>query len=132
MAKILIADDEPTIVQFCIISLEKQKHKIVTAETGPDALVKLKAEKPDLLILDVMLPGMDGYTLQLHMSEDEALFKVPVIVISALKPALSLFSKFAQVSSYLAKPFTSEQLAEAVQKALDDDRIRELKYRPYM
>ena len=132
MARILVADDEPSILQFCTYALDREKHTIVTAETGPDALTKLKSEKPDLVLLDVLLPGMDGYTLQIQMSEDERLFRVPVIVMSALKPALSLFSRFAQVSSYLKKPFKSEELIEAVNKALNDPRIKELKYRPYM
>ena len=132
MAKILVADDEPTILQFCVFALEREKHTVTTADTGPDTYVKLKDEKPDLLILDVMLPGMDGYTLQLQMSEDESLFRIPVIVVSALKPALSLFAKFAQVSSFLAKPFPAEDLITAVNKALSDDRIKELKYHPYM
>src|SRR3989338_709202 len=103
MAKILVADDEPTVLQFCAFALERDKHTVLTAETGPETLGKLMAEKPDLLLLDVMLPGMDGYTLQLRMSENEALFKVPVIIMTALKPALSLFSKFAQVAGTLAK-----------------------------
>ncbi|OGR82517.1 MAG: hypothetical protein A2901_00430 [Elusimicrobia bacterium RIFCSPLOWO2_01_FULL_54_10] len=132
MARILIADDEPTILQFCTFALEREKHTIITAETGPDALAKLKASKPDLLLLDVMLPGMDGYTLQLQMAEDERLFRVPVIVMSALKPALSLFSKFAQVSASLVKPFQPEELNQAVNRALNDERIKELKYHPYM
>lgn len=130
MAKILIADDEPTILQFCSFALEREKHTIITADTGPDALIKLKDERPDALILDIMLPGMDGYTLQLHMSEDEALFKIPVVVITALKPAVSLFSKFAQVSTFLVKPFQAQELLEAVNKALADDRIKELKFHP--
>ena len=132
MAKILIADDEPTVLQFCVFALEREKHAVVTAETGPEALAMLKSEKPDLLILDVMLPGMDGYTLQLQMSEDEALFRVPVIVVSALQPALSLFSKFPQVSAQLVKPFKAEDLAAAVSTALNSERIKQLKYHPYM
>ncbi len=132
MAKILIADDEPTISQFVSFILQRENHTVITAETGPEALTKLKAEKADLLILDVMLPGMDGYTLQLRLSEDEALCRIPVIVISALKPAFSLFDKFTQVSGFLLKPFQSEELIQAVNKALSDERSHDKKYRPYM
>lgn len=132
MAKILVADDDPTVLQFCTMVLERGKHTVVTAETGPETLAKLMADKPDLLLLDIMLPGMDGYTLQLRMSENEALFKVPVIVMTALQPALSLFSKFAQVADTLVKPFAAENLAEAVHKALNNARIKELKYHPYL
>ena len=132
MAKILVADDDLTILQFCTVALEREKHTVVTAETGPETLTKLMADKPDLLVLDVMLPGMDGYTLQLRMSEDETLFKVPVIIMTAMKPALSLFDKFAQVGGTLAKPFAAETLAEVVNNALNNARIKELKYHPYL
>ena len=132
MAKILVADDDPTVLQFCVMALERDKHTVATSETGPETLAKLKSEKPDLLLLDVMLPGMDGHTLQLRMSEDESLFKVPVIVMTAMKPALQLFEKFAQVAGTLAKPFLAEALSEAVTKALNNERIKELKYHPYL
>ena len=132
MAKILVADDEPTVLHFCSVALEREGHVVVTAQTGPETLEKLKKEKPDLLVLDVMLPGMDGYTLQLHMSEDERFFRTPVVVISALKSSLGLFGKFAQVSSTIPKPFLAEDLVNAVNVALGDERIKELKYRPYL
>ena len=132
MAKILIADDEPTLLYFCTVALEREKHIILTAQTGPDALEMLKSERPDLLILDVMLPGMDGYTLQLRISEDERLCRIPVIVISALKPSLTMFEKFAQVSSTLAKPFVAQELVLAVNKALNDEHNKDLKYKPYV
>ncbi|OGR83958.1 MAG: hypothetical protein A2636_04295 [Elusimicrobia bacterium RIFCSPHIGHO2_01_FULL_64_10] len=122
MAKILIADDEPEVLDFCRFSLQKLSHDLVEVQSGQDLIGKIKSEKPDLLILDVMLPGMDGYTVQLQMAEDGALSKIPVIVITALKPAESLFEKFPQVASVLSKPFSSERLAEAVREALSGSR----------
>ena len=118
MAKILIAEDEPEIVQFCAFSLQTEKHEVVSTDNGPDAIEKLKKEKPDLLILDIMLPGIDGYTLQLQISEDPVLSKIPVIIISALKPAKELFDKFTQVVAFLPKPFSSQDLLGAVRKGL--------------
>ena len=131
MAKILIADDEPDVLELCKIALQKKKHTISTAETGLLALEKLKREKPDLLILDVMLPDMDGYTVQLQMSQDQSLSHIPVIIITALKPALELFDKFDQVSTFLPKPFQTKDLIEAVDRALKDKRFLEKKYKPY-
>lgn len=118
MAKILIADDEPDIIQFCTLALSKDKHEIFSADNGLKALEKLRALKPQLLILDVMLPGLDGYTLQLQMSQDEQLKNIPVIVITALKPARGLFEKFEQVTTFLSKPFTAEELQNAVNDSL--------------
>ena len=127
MARILIADDEPEIVEFCAFALQKLKHSVLSADSGPEALHKLKAEKPDLLVLDVMLPGMDGYTLQFQMSQDPDLTGIPVIVITALKPAEGLFDKFDQVATFLYKPFRAEDLAAAVDKALGDRSTRKSK-----
>lgn len=119
MAKILIADDEPEVVQFCAFALQKLNHTIITAESGPEAMRKLKDEKPDLLLLDIMLPGMDGYTLQLQMAQNAELSRIPVIIISVLKPAQPLFEKFEQISGFLAKPFPAEELVNSVEKVLN-------------
>ena len=118
MAKILIADDEPEIIQFCTFVLQRGNHTLLSTENGPKAMEILRKDKPDLLILDVMLPGLDGYTLQLQMSQDEVLSHIPVIIITALKPSQGLFSKFEQVASFLPKPFAAEHLIKAVDHAL--------------
>lgn len=120
MAKILIADDEPEVIQFCKYALEKEGHTILSTETGTQTLERLRTESPDLLILDVMLPGMDGYTLQLQMSQDTLLSRIPVVVITALKPAQGLFDRFEQVAAFLAKPFLADDLKTAVKHALSD------------
>ena len=127
MAKILIADDEPEIIEFCTFTLQKLKHTVLSAETGPRTLEKLKSEKPDLLLLDVMLPGMDGSALQLQLSQDADLARIPVIIITALKPAEPLFDKFDQVASFLSKPFRSEDLVDAVDRALSGKSARKPK-----
>ena len=131
MAKILIVDDEQDVLDFCKVALQNKNHTILEAGNGILALEKLKGEKPDLLILDVMLPKMDGYTIQLEMSQDQNLSHIPVIVITALKPALELFSKFDQVSTFLTKPFHAEDLMDAVDLALKDKRFEDKKYKPY-
>ncbi len=120
MARILIADDEPEVVQFCTYALAKDGHAVSSAETGTQALEKLRSDPPELLILDVMLPGMDGYTLQLQMAQDALLCNIPVVVITALKPAQGLFDRFEQVAAFLAKPFLAEDLQAAVKHALSD------------
>lgn len=118
MAKILIADDDDEIYQFCKYPLEQNHHTLLSAETGTKALQKLKEEKPDLLILDVMLPGMDGYSIELEVSKDPDLSRIPVIIVTALKPAEGLFKKFQQVVAFLEKPFSEEALLSAVNQAL--------------
>jgi len=122
MAKILIAEDEQEIIQFCSMVLEKAGHKIIAVNDGLEALEKLGSEKPDLIILDIMLPGLDGYSLELQISQDRLLSGVPVIIISALRPAKELFGKFAQVVAFLPKPFIANDLLKAVTSGLETVR----------
>ena len=82
-------------------------------------LDKLRTEKPDLFILDVMLPGIDGYTLQLQIAQDQILSQIPVIVISALKPTEKLFSGSKQVKGFISKPFSTEEFLNMIRHALE-------------
>ena len=120
MAKILVADDELEIIQFCTFVLNKNGHTVIHTENGPQAIDMMKDEHPDLMIMDVMIPGMDGYTIQLQVSQNDDLLKIPVIVMSALKPAKTLFDKFPQVVAFLSKPFEAEDLLGAVKQALEE------------
>ena len=79
----------------------------------------LQGEKPDLLILDVMLPAMDGLSLQKIIAQDPALRAVPIIVITAQKAFLGMFSAFPQVAAKLEKPFTMQTLIATVDSILN-------------
>jgi len=118
MAKILVADDEPELVESLKTILENFDHEVITAADGAAALELLKQEVPDLLLLDVMMPEMDGYTLQKELSRDETLSKIPVVIITALRSSPPLFKQFGQVSQILNKPFEIKELMAAVDKAL--------------
>ena len=65
-----------------------------------------------------MLPGVDGYSLQIKISRDEATKDIPILVLTALEPSKGLFKQFPQVVGFMTKPFQSEQLLEAVAKAI--------------
>lgn len=70
------------------------------------------------MLLDVMLPGMDGHTLQMHLSNHPEFKNIPVIIVTALDFTQEMFSKFPQVKGFLAKPFTPIQLDEAVRQVV--------------
>lgn len=122
MPKVLIVDDEEEIVEMVRFSLTRHGYKVLAAGDGTAAIDILKNEKPDLLILDVMLPGVDGYTLQLQISQDEELQKIPVIVLTAYHSVEGLFDKFLQVKNFIAKPFDPEFLAEKVKEVLEQSK----------
>jgi len=120
MARILVADDEVVVRDLLRYGLEREGHEVLEAGTGPQALDTLKKNPVDLLVLDVMLPGMDGYTLQLEMAQDEKTKGVPVIILTALHPTKTLFSKFAQVKAFVAKPFDPTEMSRLVGQVLAD------------
>lgn len=118
MATILVADDESDIREYSRSVLERNGHRVIEASSGTAALDALEKETPDLMLLDVMLPGMDGHTLQMHLSNHPKFKNLPVIIVTALEFTQEMFAKFPQVRGFLAKPFTPVQLDEAVRQVV--------------
>ena len=113
-----MVDDDPEITSLVQYTLESMGHQIQTCDNGREVLETMRTQKPDLLILDVMLPGVDGYSLTNQISEDPSTKDIPIVILSALEPSRSMFQKFAQVSAFLTKPFNTDDLTEAVKTAL--------------
>jgi len=116
--KVLIIDDEPAILSLVKHTLEKGGFEVHTCDTGRKAWEEITRLKPDLLLLDVMLPGIDGYTLQTQMSADPATKTIPVVMLTALESARALFSKFPQIAGFMTKPFAPSDLLRTVQDVL--------------
>ena len=124
MKKILIIDDEPEILDLVRLALEKATYQVITCDTGRRAWDVIQQEKPDLIVLDVMLPGIDGYSLQIKMSQESSTRDIPIIVLTALEPSRTLFKKFSQVVAFMTKPFKTEELLENVRTAFQTQENR--------
>lgn len=120
MPRIMIVDDDPEISSLLQYTMESAGHIVKVCDNGRDVVNMLKEFKPDLMILDVMLPGIDGYTLATSISEDPELARIPIIVLSALEPSKGLFTKFNQVAAFLTKPFNTDDLLDAINNALSN------------
>jgi CheY-like chemotaxis protein len=116
--KVLVIDDEPEMLNLVRFTLERAGYEVATCDNGRQAWDTIVKTSPDLLILDVMLPGIDGYSLQIKISQDEGTKNIPIIVLTALEPSKTLFQKFSQVAGFMTKPFKTEALLESVQKAI--------------
>ena len=117
--KVLVIDDEPEMLDLVKYTLEKGGFEVSTCATGRHALDEIARVKPDLLVLDVMLAGIDGYSLQLKISQDPALKDMPIIVLTALEPSKTLFQEFPQVVGFMTKPFKTDDLLQAAQSAVN-------------
>ncbi|HNW44472.1 MAG TPA: response regulator [Elusimicrobiales bacterium] len=116
--KILVVDDDPEISSLVQYTLESQGHTVRVCDNGREVLETLHTFKPELLVLDVMLPGIDGYSLASQIAEDPDLKELPIIVLSALEPSRTMFQRFSQVAAFLTKPFNTDDLTEAIKSAL--------------
>ena len=116
--KILIADDDADICNLLSFSLEDAGYEVLICNNGRDVMDTAREEKPDVLILDVMLPGIDGATIAKRIGDDSDLKTIPIVVITALEASKNLFQPILQVSKFITKPFNTEDLLEAVDNAI--------------
>lgn len=115
--KILIIDDEADLVVSVQLALQAQGYEISTAYDGQEGLDRLKEERPDLIILDVSMPNMDGYTFLQERKAIPSAKNIPVIMYTGRDQMKELFEAEG-VMDYIAKPFETEDLIKKVIKHL--------------
>lgn len=120
MAHILIVDDSPTDVHVMTTMLEKHGFEVTSAENAEDGIEKAKAEKPDLVVMDVILPGMNGFQATRALSKDEATSGIPIIIVSTKNMETDRVWGLRQgAKDYLAKPFKERELVVKVKDLLE-------------
>lgn len=119
MARVLVVDDERDVVELVKFLLERDGHKVTEAFNGREALEKAFAELPDLIILDIMMPEMDGYTVNARLTENESTRKIPVIILTAKGQMRDVFEMASNVAFYMEKPFDPKYLREKIQEVLN-------------
>jgi len=115
--KILIIDDDPNIIKTVRDVLEAKSFAVVTACDGEEGLEKAHMEKPDLIILDIVMPRMDGYTFLLKFRKIEKLKGTPIIMLTSREMLKDLFG-MEKVSDFLVKPLDTDILLEKINKHL--------------
>lgn len=117
---VLVVDDEPMARTLLRLMLVRAGFEVVEAEDGYDALDKLKENQPDVLILDVMMPGIDGFSVCEEIRGDAMMAELPIIMLSA-KTDLESVNKGLRVGAnkYLTKPISPEELTRQVRDVLD-------------
>lgn len=115
--KILVIDDDVDLVVVMKGTLESKLFEVIVAYNGQEGLEKAKKEKPDLIILDIMMPVMDGFNFAEQFSKDPSLASIPVLALTSFSESLGQPFPF-QVSEYLTKPIKPKDLIAKVQSHL--------------
>jgi two-component system KDP operon response regulator KdpE len=125
--RVLIVDDEPRILKFLNIKLKASGYEVMTAGSGAEALTQVQANDPDLLVLDVLMPGMDGFEA---LKQIRAFSSVPVIILSAREANVDKIKGLKLgADDYLVKPFNPDELVariEAVRRRLSPPENRKM------
>jgi CheY-like chemotaxis protein len=116
MKKILVIDDEPDIVFLIKLILEKEGYKVIEANSGREGLEVAKKEKPDLILLDIMMPDMLGWEVSKKIKADKELRKIPVAMLTVKSAAEDKLRSLEEAGAdwHIAKPIDREKLLGTV------------------
>lgn len=126
-AKILVVDDDPDIVETMKFSLDHEGYEVITSANGEDAMEKARKIQPDLIVLDVMMPGENGYRVARTIKEDIKAGKIskniPIILLTARNlrsepDREKIFLNFSQTDIVIYKPFEMDNLLKRIQELL--------------
>jgi len=126
MKKILIVDDEPDVRTVLSVRLTSNGFQVVEAADGDTGMKLARAEKPDLILLDIMMPGMDGVETFHSLKQDPQTKEIPVIFLTVLAQNISLTKHSLELDkSYaiLSKPYRPQELIQEIRQALGESPV---------
>ena len=119
--KILVVDDEPQIVEVIQARLQAQGYDVITGANGQEALTKARSEMPDLIVLDLMLPKMDGYRVGRLLKLDELYKHIPILILSArMESEYQELGLEGGADAFLSKPFDAEEFVAKIRELLKE------------
>lgn len=122
MSRILVVDDEPDVLLLCRLNLQQRGHEMLEAPDGSKALELARDRHPDVIVLDLMLPGMSGYDVLEALQRDEGTSDIPVLVLTAKSlRADRERSHGLGASAFLTKPFLPNELCEMVDSLVNPE-----------
>jgi CheY-like chemotaxis protein len=123
MAKlVMVVDDEESMVHLLRTILEARGYEVATAAGGAEALTLVHDRRPDLMLLDLMMPGMDGWEVLHELRQDPSTADIPVIIITVKRDELdrTVGTDLLKVEGYVNKPFVRKELVELVRRTLGE------------
>ena len=121
--RVVCVEDEPEMIELIRLILGRKNFDLIGAIGGRDGLGTIRKEKPDLVLLDLMMPDMDGWEVYQQMKADAELSDIPVIVVTAKAQSIDkvLGLHIAKVEDYVTKPFGPKELLDSIRKVLGID-----------
>jgi chemosensory pili system protein ChpA (sensor histidine kinase/response regulator) len=115
----MVVDDSITMRRVASKLLERHNYQVVTAKDGVDALAQLQDLQPDVMLLDIEMPRMDGFELATHMQNEESFSSIPIIMITSRTGEKHRDRAFEiGVNNYMGKPYQEDELIKNIQSAL--------------
>ena len=119
MAQVLIVDDSPTEVHILSSMLEKGGHTVITSSSGEDGIAQAKAVKPNLILMDVVMPGMNGFQATRQLTKDPATANIPIIIVTTKDQETDRVWGLRQgAKDYITKPIEEAVLLEKIKALL--------------
>lgn len=120
--QILCIEDEPEMIDLIRLILGRRGFQVTGAAGGKEGLEKVRQQPPDLILLDLMMPDMDGWEVYQQIKADEKTREIPVIVVTAKAQSIDkvLGLHIAKVDDYIAKPFSPQDLLNSVDKVFGE------------
>lgn len=120
--RVVCIEDEPEMIDLVRLILGRKGFHVIGANGGIEGLETVRKELPDLVLLDLMMPDMDGWEVYQQMKADEVLREIPVVVVTAKAQSIDkvLGLHIAKVDDYITKPFGPQELLESVEKIIGE------------
>jgi CheY-like chemotaxis protein len=125
VARVLVVDDEPDVLLLCRLNLQQRGHELLEASGGGRALELARERHPDVIVLDLMMPGITGYDVLEALQGDDATSDIPVLVLTAKSLRADRERSHGMgAAAFLTKPFLPNELCEMVDSLLSRDGLR--------
>lgn len=118
--RILVIEDDMDIIELVNMILTRAGYEVTACNNGRDAIAAIKKIRPHLILLDLMLPGMDGKTIVKEMANDEDIATTSILILSALESAEQMFIGQPQIKGFCFKPFSPKNLLDKVKQIMGD------------
>jgi two-component system response regulator VicR len=120
LKRLVYIEDEPEMIDLVRLILNRRGYEVLGASGGYQGLEMIRQELPDLVLLDLMMPDMDGWDVYQQMKSDELTRHIPVIVVTAKAQSIDkvLGLHIAKVEDYISKPFSPQELMDSVERVL--------------